>query len=517
MMPAMRRAFMFSVLWLAILLPVCGREVPITILHTTDLHGTILPTTDYEGNTDVGGLVRCATAIARVRAEQPNTLLVDAGDLFQGTPVSWLTDGKVMVKALNALRYDAWVIGNHEFDWGLAKLTGCVALAQMPVLAANMEGLPGIESFVIREVEGVKVGIVGLTTPAIPSWSRPRLIAGLRFIDSVTVLKELLPAVRKAGAAVLVLVAHQGYRESGDDHANQIVAIARAFPEIDVIIGAHTHRDFPEQKVAGVLYTQAAYYGIRLGRVDLVFDTEKRMVTRRTARTLTMDGSIPFDTNLLVAVSGELAAADKYAAEVVGTATAAFELRGAPKRETPVHELLCVAIAESLAARGVAVDGVLHGVLSAKSELAKGPVTMADIWRVVPFENFIGVAELSVAELTAILDENAGVFEKKEFRGFWGLRTVIDPKAAAGKRVLSLRRADGAELAAEARLRVAFNSYDLASAGRRCPKLREIVDRPTSRLVELELTTREALTEYMRRHVQISPSVREWWETPPVR
>jgi hypothetical protein len=98
------------------------------------------------------------------------------------------------------------------------------------------------------------------------------------------------------------------------------------------------------------------------------------------------------------------------------------------------------------------------------------------------------------------------------------LRTVIDPKAAAGKRVLSLRRADGAEWPGDdARLRVAFNSYDLASAGRRCPKLREIVDRPTSRLVELELTTREALTEYMRRHVQISPSVREWWETPPVR
>ena len=120
-------------LFLLVLAPSWAREVPITILDTTDLHGHILPASDGES----GGLARCATVIRQVRASEKNVLLVDAGDTIQGTAVSWLTGGQVMMKTMNALRYDAWVLGNHEFDWGFGKLTGCVGRAAMPVLAAN--------------------------------------------------------------------------------------------------------------------------------------------------------------------------------------------------------------------------------------------------------------------------------------------------------------------------------------------------------------------------------------------
>jgi 2',3'-cyclic-nucleotide 2'-phosphodiesterase (5'-nucleotidase family) len=96
-----------------------ARQVPITILHTCDLHGHILPTENYAGQTNLGGLARCATVIRQVRAEQPHTLLVDAGDTIQGAPVSYLSGGQALVTALNLLHYDAWIWGNHEFDWGL--------------------------------------------------------------------------------------------------------------------------------------------------------------------------------------------------------------------------------------------------------------------------------------------------------------------------------------------------------------------------------------------------------------
>jgi 2',3'-cyclic-nucleotide 2'-phosphodiesterase (5'-nucleotidase family) len=490
-----------------------ARQVSITILHTTDLHGHILPVVDYEGRTNVGGLARCATAIRQVRAEQPNTLLVDAGDTIQGGAGSYLSDGQAMVKALNWLRYDAWVLGNHEFDWGLGKLTGCVARATMPVLGANIEGLAKVRPFILREVDGVKVALVGLTTPGIPNWSRPRLIPGLKFADSVETLRTVIPQVRAAGAQVLVLVCHQGYREGGDDHANQILAIARNFPEVDVIIGAHTHRSFPEYKVGrNVLYCQAGYHGIELGRVDLVYDTEARGVTRRESRLVAMTDAVPVDAELVKECSKELGRAKQAMSEVLGEATAEFGVKGAPKRETPVRALICAAIAEELGRRGVKVDAVVHGVLDRRATLVKGPVTMGDVWRIVPYENTIGVAWLTPAELREVLDESAGAYEKPEFRGIWGLKWTFDPTAPAGQRVLELRRADRGELPKGERLAVAFNSYELASGGLRWVKLRDVVGRPGVRLVEYDFQTRDALAGFVRRHQRISPAVTEWWK-----
>lgn len=508
---------------LGCLATVLAREVPVTILHTCDLHGNLLPTESYEGQQDVGGLARCATTIRQVRAEQPNTLLVDAGDTIQGATVSYLTDGQVTVKALNHLRYDVWVWGNHEFDWGLPKLAKCAEQAAMPILNANLHattdsGLAAqidkrVQPYVIHNVDGVKIALIGLNTPGIPNWSRPRLIPGLQFADSVETLRQIIPAVRRAGAQVIVLVCHQGYREAGDDHANQINAIARNFPELDVIIAGHTHRNFPEFKVSNILYCQAGYHGIHVGRVDLMFDTEKGRVTQRHSNTLLMDNSVAVDGDLLSLCQGELDEAAKHLKTVIGTATDLFGLRGAPKTETPIHTLLFEAIGEALKQRGIAVDAIIHGILAERATLPKGEVTIGDIWRIVPYENTVGVAQLTAGELREILEENAGMLGRQAFRGVWGLRWQFDPAAPVGQRTVTLQRRDGTALPEDRRLAVAFNSYDLASGGLRWTKLREIVERPEVKLTEYDFQTREAVIEYIRRHHEVSPSVAGWWKT----
>jgi 2',3'-cyclic-nucleotide 2'-phosphodiesterase (5'-nucleotidase family) len=491
----MKQARCWSALcFLLFLAPAWAREVPITILHTTDLHGR------------VENLGRCATLIQQIRDSEKNVLLLDAGDTVQGSPESWLSGGLVMVKAMNALRYDAWVLGNHEFDWGLDKLTGCVARAEMPVLAANLDGMTGVRPYVIREVDGVKVGIVGLTTPGVPNWSRPRLIPGLKFADSLETLRRTLPAARQEGAEALVLVAHQGFKESGDDHANQVRAIASQFPELDVIIGGHTHREFGEFRVSGALYTQAGFHGQKLGRVDLVFDTEKGRVTSRRSRVL------PADAAPVLLPREELEQAGRYMVMVIGEAAEDFTCRGAPKRETAIHNLLCEAIAAAVRKQGGRLDAVVHGVLDSGEKLLKGPVSIGDVWRIVPYENTIGVAQLTAADLREILEENAAVYEKREFRGVWGLRYRLDLHAAEGHRVLELRWPDGRQIGENERLAVAFNSYDLASGGLRWKKLREIAERPQAGLVEYDMSTREALVEWIRRCKVLKPRLEGWWE-----
>lgn len=504
---------------------VTGREVAITILTTTDLHGYILPTTDYGGRTNVGGLARCASVIEQVRKERPDAILVDAGDTFQGTPVSFLSDGLAMVKSLNYLHYDAWCWGNHEFDWGLEKLAACAEHAQIPVINANLGPDPDagsgtnaasrilgrVKPYVIREIDGVKVGVVGLNTPGIPNWSRPRLIHGLQFAESVTTLKRVLPEMKRAGAQVIVLVCHQGYKEGGDDHANQIRAIAQECPELDAIIAGHTHRNVPDLKVNNILYCQADHHGIHLGRIDLVYDTEKRRVTERRANTMLMDDKIAMHPGLLKLLGAEIDRAEKLQATVVGEATGEFSVRGAPRKETPIHDLVFEAISAALQKEGVKVDAIVHGVLDSEATLTAGPITIGDVWRIVPYENTIGVARLLPEELREILEENVAAISGSSFRGIWGLKWTFDLRATRGNRTVSLRLADGSPLIAGKRLAVAFNSFDLASAGMRWVKLREIVNRPEAKLSEFNFQTRQAVIDYIRSQKRISPNVQNWW------
>jgi len=509
----------------------CGaREVRITILHTTDLHANILPITDYEGNQDVGGAARCAWMIRKIRSEQANVILVDAGDLYQGSALGFVTEGAAMTRFVNFLRYDSWTLGNHEFDWGIDKIAARVRETEIPILAANLRHQPRpdtpsavtaafqkIRPYVIREVDGIRIGIVGLSTPGIPNWSRPRLIPGITLEDSVATLKQVLPKMKAEGAQILVLVAHQGFREQGDDHANQLSAVSRAFPELDMIIGGHTHRLRKEQRLNGILYSQANYWGTYLGRVDLIFDTDQKRVIARKADALRMDASVPMDPRLLEMLKPDIQKTEAFLDQKIGETLDLIHSVKGPRQETPVFNLLCAAIAEEAESRGGRVEAVIHGLLNDRCWLNPGAITMRNIFDIVPYENTIGVAKLSCDQLLEILEENACAWRDPRFRGLWGMTMKLRPSAPERKRVLFVGSRQGRSVTPQNCFHVAFNSYDLAGGGVRWPALRKIVDQPGAELREYDFQTRDAVVKYIRRHSPLRIQTNGWWKTESSR
>jgi 2',3'-cyclic-nucleotide 2'-phosphodiesterase/3'-nucleotidase len=485
--------------------------VCISILHTTDLHGHILPTFDYEGNSDRGGLARCATQIRHWRQENPSSILIDVGDVYQGTEVSLRSQGALMIDLLNYLKYDAWVIGNHEFDWGLECFEQALKKSNMPVLAANMsmEEKPAgefpdtshpfakIQPFILKEIAGIKLAIIGVTTPGMQFWLWPDFTRGIDFRHPVEPVRRAIAKVKSEGANAIVLTGHMGLknRTGGDDFANTVVALTSEFPEIVVFIAGHTHQDIPNRLTNGVLFTQADHFGIHVGRVDLLFDRNSKKLLRRQAICELMDNRFALDGTIISRAKPQLAESEKALSEPIGDLAETLRGRSDPGRPSDLEMLIGAAIMEALSERQIPIDGVMHGTFDDNADLVSGPKTVNDIWTVIPFENYIVTAQLFPDEIKSVMQE---VFASHEKRNLLGFDVKIEGRGD-DCRIVSMTLANRGRLDPK-KYTIAFNSFDARSGGHHFMKLRALLERPESKCVRHSVQTRDALIAYFQRH-----------------
>jgi 2',3'-cyclic-nucleotide 2'-phosphodiesterase (5'-nucleotidase family) len=240
------------------------RYIPLTLLHTNDMHGRV-----YYPN-EARGLVRIGTLIRQIRAEMPNVLLLDAGDIIHGTPEMKAFRGLPILAAMNALAYDAATVGNHEFDFGQDVLAGAIANARFPLLSANVRAKTtgrtwgGLRPSALLERGGVRVGVFGLTTPATVSIQWPKTLEGIAFTDPTEAAAEQVRYLREREQAdVIVCLSHLGYEPDRK--------LAADVAGIDVILGGHSHTRLAEQVwVNGTLIMQTGAHSVALGRADLI-------------------------------------------------------------------------------------------------------------------------------------------------------------------------------------------------------------------------------------------------------
>src|SRR5438105_9572064 len=408
--------------------------VCISILHTTDIHGHILPTSDYDGIADRGGLARCITQIRRWRRQNRNSILIDVGDVYQGTEVSLRSKGELMIDLFNYLDYDAWVVGNHEFDWGIEAFHQALQRSIMPVLAANtlLEGKPAgelpdakhpfakIQPFILKEFAGIKLAIVGITTPGMSFWLPREFTRGIDFQQPVEPVRRAIARAKSDGADAIVLTGHMGLkpRTGGDDFANSVTALTSEFPDVAVFIAGHTHQAIPSRLTNGVLFTQADHFGIHVGRVDLVFDRNSRKLLHREAICELMDSRFGFDHTVVSRAKSELDESEAALAQPIGELAETLHARSRPGEPSDLERLVGTAIMEALRERDVPVDGAMHGVFDEKSNFVAGPKTVNDIWNVLPYENYVVTAELLPDEIKMIMEEVYAVHERRNLLGF---------------------------------------------------------------------------------------------------
>jgi 2',3'-cyclic-nucleotide 2'-phosphodiesterase (5'-nucleotidase family) len=489
-----------------------SETVCISILHTTDLHGHILPTSDYNGNPDCGGMARCITQIRRWQQENPNSILIDVGDVYQGTDVGLRSKGELIIDLFNHLKYDAWIIGNHEFDWGMQPFQQALQRSAMPVLAANtvLEGKPAgefpdakhpfakIQPFILKQVAGIKLAIIGVTTPGMQFWLRPEFTQGIEFQYPVEPVRRAIAKAKSDGADAIVLTGHMGLkpRSGGDDFANTVMALTSEFPEASVFIAGHTHQPVPSRLVNGALFTQADHFGIHVGRVDLLFDRNSKRLLQREASCELMDHRLGFDPVVMSRAKTQLAESDVALSQPIGELAQTLRARSRPGAPSDIEKLIGAAIMEALLERSVQLDGAMHGVFDEKANLVAGPKTVRDIWNVIPFENYVVTAELSPEEIKAVMEE---VYASHESRNLLGFEIKTEGRGH-DRHITSMTLGDGRPLDRGKKYLIAFNSFDSRGGGHHFMKLRALLETPAVKCTMHPVQTRDALIDYFRRH-----------------
>ena len=488
--------------------------IEVQILAINDFHGNIetppdpVSITRADGSvekTRVGGAAQLASALARARRDNPNSITVAAGDLIGASPLAsaYFLD-EPTVDAMNLLGLGLASVGNHEFDKGSAELLrmqngGCekhttrmpcrlepFAGARFQYLAANVVRSDGSTIFpatAIRQIGPIKIGFIGETLKETQTLVSPGGVAGLEFKDEASVANALVPQLKAKGADAIVLLIHQGgkvpdtYEEQGcKDFAGDILPILdRLDPAITTVISGHTHNAYSctlERGGASRLLTSAGKYGFLYTDLRLSFDPATHRLLSERAVNVPVTGAAGADSQVAALVDRYSAAARPAAERVVGRLAGAA-VKTLENGESPVADLIADAqyAATKGADRGKA-DLSLINTGGARADLVPGPrgtVTYGQIFALEPFGNTLVVTSLTGAQLKALLEQQ---FEDVNGKGQLRASTLVpsasfhfafDLSRPLGQRIVSMTL-NGKAVVPHDRYRVTVNNF-LASGG----------------------------------------------------
>jgi 5'-nucleotidase / UDP-sugar diphosphatase len=489
-----------SLLCLAFLLLFAGplhaleqSAVHLTVLHLNDLHGHLLPYLDksISETSPVGGAARLARMIADERAKNPaGTVLLSAGDMFQGSPISNLFHGQSVIAFMNYLKFNAMAIGNHEFDWGQDVLHQLAAGAAFPFLSANIQdqhcrALPRTKSLVVLTRKHLKLAVIGMTTPDTPFTTKPGNVAGLTFREPAEILPRLIREARSRGADLIVILSHLGL-DADQQIAEQVAGI-------DVIVGGHSHTAMTHPlHINETIIVQAGAYGAYLGVLQLKVEASSHKIIDYTGanelRTVLSGPDDPVDENVVRIVDRFNDQIKSKFARVIGETS--VDMVRNPHEESNVGDLIGDTLREASGA-----DIAFHNSGGIRADIPRGKITLDQIYTLLPFDNTIVVMDLSGDQIKQILEQNVG-FEHSILQ-ISGMTVHYDLTKPFGSRVIKVDVGAQA-LEPSKTYRVATNDF-LAAGGDHYTTFKE------GKNVAHGSSLVDALTTYLESHSPVHP------------
>ncbi|MHB9862560.1 bifunctional metallophosphatase/5'-nucleotidase [Streptomyces sp. YIM S03343] len=434
-----------------------AKRYSLTVMGTTDLHGHVFnwdyfkdaEYADKAGNAQ--GLARISTLVNQVREEKGrcNTLLLDAGDTIQGTPLTYYyakvdpitaKGGPVhpMAQAMNAIGYDAAALGNHEFNYGIETLRKFESQLRFPLLGANAVDAktlrPAFPPYFIKKfhVPGappVKVAVLGLTNPGIAIWDKAYVQGKLAFPGLEEQAAKWVPKLRSMGADVVVVSAHSGssgtssYGDQLPYVENAAANVAKQVPGIDAILVGHAHLEIPELKVTNdktgktVVLSEPLCYAERLTLFDIELVLEKgRWTVESVSASLRDSKTVADDPEITKLLTDEHAKVVEYVNQVVGTATVTLTTVEARYKDAPIIDLITKVQEDVVKA---ALAGTQYASLpviaqaspfSRTSEIPAGKVTIKDLSGLYVYDNTLVAKLMTGAQIRAYLEYSAQYF-----------------------------------------------------------------------------------------------------------
>jgi 2',3'-cyclic-nucleotide 2'-phosphodiesterase/3'-nucleotidase len=394
----------------------------ISIIESTDVHGVILPY-DYIEKTPLNASLASAfTYIKKVRNEKDATILLDNGDNLQGQPEVYYynfidtVSPHFLAEVMNYMGYDAGTVGNHDVEAGHAVYDRMVKEYNFPLLAANAvsvkTGKPYFKPYYVIEKEGIKIAVFGMVTPAIPNWLPEELYAGIEFRDMVETAKLWMPQIMNEKPDLVVGLFHSGWdkpREAAQNSSpmneNGSAAVAYNVPGFDIIFNGHDHRIANEKIVnsAGdtVLILDGGSKSEKLAQADITFSSKKikgKKQRKITGQIINVSDYKP-DNDFIAKFAPQHEKINEYVNRVIGNSTATISSRDAYFGPSAFIDMI-----HKIQLEITGADISFAAPLSFDVQIAKGPITVGDMFKLYRFENMLYTMSLSGEEIRKYLE-----------------------------------------------------------------------------------------------------------------